>query len=112
MLSRELIRYLFAVASAQRSTIIVLNGTCGRRHRLGRWTIGSENSKRCYAFSAVIRFLAAILSFALICLHCAAAGQTKPNIVLMVADDLGYRDLGCYGATKIKTPHIDRLAAQ
>ena len=36
----------------------------------------------------------------------------KPNIVLIMADDLGYRELGCYGQSKIRTPHIDRLAAQ
>jgi len=36
----------------------------------------------------------------------------KPNIILMVADDLGYRDLGCYGATKIATPRIDSLARE
>ena len=36
----------------------------------------------------------------------------KPNIVLIFADDLGYGDLGCYGATKVKTPHIDKLAAE
>lgn len=35
-----------------------------------------------------------------------------PNIVLIVADDLGYGDLGCYGQAKIQTPHIDRLAAE
>ena len=35
----------------------------------------------------------------------------RPNVVIIVADDLGYGDLGCYGATPIKTPNVDRLAA-
>lgn len=38
--------------------------------------------------------------------------QELPNIILIVADDLGYGDLGCYGATKIRTPAIDRLASE
>ncbi|MBK8516124.1 MAG: arylsulfatase [Saprospiraceae bacterium] len=38
--------------------------------------------------------------------------STKPNIILIVADDLGYGDLSSYGATKIKTPNIDALANQ
>lgn len=38
--------------------------------------------------------------------------QGLPNIVLIFADDLGYGDLGCYGATKVQTPNIDRLAAE
>jgi len=35
-----------------------------------------------------------------------------PNIVWIMADDLGWGDVGCYGATKVKTPNIDRLAQQ
>ncbi|WP_194775350.1 sulfatase family protein [Pararhodonellum marinum] len=38
--------------------------------------------------------------------------HTLPNIVFIFADDLGYGDLSCYGATDIATPHIDRLAAE
>jgi len=41
-----------------------------------------------------------------------AQGKRLPNIVLMYADDLGYGDVSCYGATKIKTPNIDKLASQ
>jgi arylsulfatase A-like enzyme len=41
-----------------------------------------------------------------------AKAQGKPNIVFILADDLGYGDLGCYGQKKIQTPNIDRLAAE
>ena len=42
----------------------------------------------------------------------AQEAQRKPNIVLILADDLGYGDLGCYGGADVPTPNIDRLAAE
>jgi arylsulfatase A len=41
-----------------------------------------------------------------------ASAAARPNIVFIVADDLGWGELGCYGQKKIPTPHIDALAAQ
>ncbi|MBM4024790.1 MAG: arylsulfatase [Planctomycetes bacterium] len=42
----------------------------------------------------------------------AAEATRKPNIIFILADDLGYGDLGCYGQKVIQTPNIDRLAAE
>lgn len=58
---------------------------------------------------------ARIFSFAVVVLVAFAAtlsAQTKPNIIFIQADDLGYGDLSCYGQQKFKTPNIDRLAAE
>ena len=40
------------------------------------------------------------------------AEETQPNILLIVADDLGWTDLGCYGSTFYETPHLDQLATE
>jgi arylsulfatase A-like enzyme len=48
----------------------------------------------------------------LVVLTASAAAPNRPNIVIILADDIGYGDLGCYGGTKIKTPNCDQLAAE
>ncbi len=42
----------------------------------------------------------------------AAGAAAKPNVIFILADDLGYGDLGCFGQKKIKTPNLDQLAAE
>ncbi len=42
----------------------------------------------------------------------AATSSRKPNLIFIMADDLGYGDLGCYGQQRIKTPNLDRMAAE
>jgi len=42
----------------------------------------------------------------------AAPASNRPNIIYILADDLGYAELGCYGQEKIRTPNIDRMAAE
>ena len=59
--------------------------------------------------------LARLALVAVVSLSLAKAAQAeaaKPNIIFILADDLGYSELGSYGQKKIKTPHLDRLATQ
>ena len=46
------------------------------------------------------------------CLGTTLQAQEKPNIVILLADDLGYAEVGAYAQKKIRTPNIDRLAAE
>ncbi|MDO6737035.1 arylsulfatase [Wenyingzhuangia sp. 2_MG-2023] len=51
-----------------------------------------------------------ILVIAIAIFSLIANAQEKPNVIYILADDLGYGDLSCYGQTKFKTPNIDKLA--
>lgn len=62
------------------------------------------------AFYLLIAFPALIITTPLRAQQKPATGK-KPNIILIVADDLGYGDVGCYGQQKTATPNIDKLAA-
>lgn len=68
-----------------------------------------------------VRFASAILALLVVIIAAAAEdiienspapAVRRPNIVLIIADDLGYGDLGCYGQTRIQTPNLDKLAAE
>src|ERR1051326_6740193 len=54
-----------------------------------------------------IKPLSALLALGIAC--SAAAATKRPNIVFILADDLGYTDLACYGSKYYETPNIDRL---
>src|SRR5687768_8137612 len=54
------------------------------------------------AFSSLLLALAA----------CSVSAAERPNFLIILCDDLGYGDLGCYGHPSIKTPHLDKLASQ
>lgn len=65
--------------------------------------------------SGLLSRLGGCLAFLLFVVAVQAAsntGEARPNVVVIIADDLGYGDLGCYGGTAIPTPNLDRLAAK
>ncbi len=83
---------------------------------LGRMKSGGRTNTQmnCFVFFLRSGFAGLFVLMAIPMLNGLAAEGTlkKPNVIWAMADDLGYGDLGCYGQKKIKTPNIDRMAAE
>ena len=62
--------------------------------------------------SATHPILSAVISAAACLATAGAAAESPPSIIFILADDLGWGDLGCYGQSHFSTPGIDRLAAE
>jgi arylsulfatase A-like enzyme len=82
------------------------------RQPLGCNLRGRELNRRAFAVGVARMRGLAILVVALGSMLAARAQDPKPNIILIMVDDLGYGEVGCYGQKLIQTPHIDRLAAE
>lgn len=68
--------------------------------------------KNLRALPAAFLWLIAALSLAVLTHAAGAAAERRPNVVLILADDLGYGDLGCQGHPTLRTPNLDRMAAE
>ncbi|AWW32718.1 arylsulfatase [Echinicola strongylocentroti] len=75
-----------------------------------KYPIGLAARVKCSLNDVIVALLSLVI------VSCGQVHETEngalPNIILINVDDLGYGDLSCYGATKVNTPHIDRLASE
>src|SRR5258708_1678473 len=65
---------------------------------------------RIYGYATLFALLACLLKCPGFDSTAAAAADVRPNVIVIVADDLGWADLGCYGCRFHQTPALDRLA--
>ena len=72
----------------------------------------AAGGKRCRMSRIEFRQLAVCAALVMSVVAAAGAADAHPNIIVILADDLGWGELGCYGQQKIKTPHLDQLAAE
>lgn len=89
--------------------------TCGNPKPLRNPTIRLHVPRHHHGLSPMMfRSLLIPALFAAAAFFCAPspAAERPPNVIVFVADDLGQRDVACYGSTFYETPHIDRLAAE
>ena len=75
------------------------------------------NKRKIYVQKTMFRYFRAVSIFAMVVTTIgahvvSAASARKPNIIYIMADDLGYGDLSCFGQTKFSTPNLDRLAQE
>src|SRR6266852_1424884 len=63
-------------------------------------------------FISLVEYLIIALVLASVSAHAQTLPGTKPNVIVINADDLGYGDLGCYGQKLFKTPNLDRMASE
>lgn len=72
---------------------------------------GGGKNRHCRGVNMKFPVLFQTSGLLLLAVVTAAAAEKRPNILLILADDMGYGDLSCYGSTQVKTPNIDALAA-
>jgi arylsulfatase A len=104
----------FSPGMAVRSSVIVSPLTAApTRFNDSRCFIAANCSNLYNRKGSPMARLVLALFAAFLCTGLAHAGDAKkPNIIFILADDLGYAELGCYGQQKIRTPHLDKMAAQ
>lgn len=87
----------------QCSNLLVFLFQSGRRqHRLRQHRDGSPHSPSCWT----------MIVCCVVCFVAAGGDSASPNVVIMLADDLGIGDIGCFGNGTIRTPNIDRIARE